>query len=205
MNFRNMAQSQPAQVLALARRRGVLRARDLDTLGIPRTVLARLVGQGGLVRVGRGLYAGADVETSAQYSLALVAVRVPAAVVNLLSALAFHSLTNELPAAVWVAVPRGHAVPRLDSPRLELTWAAPRFLEIGVHHHWVDGVEVAVTGPARTVVDCFRYRSRVGVDVAVAALRDFDARHRGGRDALWAMAGACRVQSVMRPYLEALS
>ena len=102
-------------------------------------------------------------------------------------------------------MPPGYGAPQRDTPRLELTRTAPRFFALGVSRHRVDGVEVAITDPARTVADCFKYRSRVGVDVAIAALRDYDARHRGGRDALWAMAGACRVQTVMRPYLEALS
>lgn len=191
--------------MALARSQGVLRARDLDPLGIPRAVLSRLVGQDALVRVGRGLYVPADAEITPHHTLAQVAVRVPDGVLNLLSALAFHELTDELPAAVWIAVARGHRAPKLDSPRLELTWTAPRFLELGVSRHRIEGVEVAITDPARTVADCFKYRSRVGVDVAIAALRDYDTRRRGGRDALWKMAGACRVQTVLRPYLEALS
>lgn len=200
-----MSLTQPEQVLAFARSRGPLRARDLGALGIPRAVLARLVDQGALVRVGRGLYMRPDAHISAHHSLAQVAVRVPGCVVNLLSALAFHELTDELPAAVWIAIPRGHGTPRIDSPRLELTWTAPRFQQLGVSRHRIEGVEVAVTHPARTVADCFKYRSRVGVDVAIAALRDYLARERGGRDAVWEMAAVCRVQSVMRPYLEALS
>ena len=147
----------------------------------------------------------ADAEITQHHSLVQVAARVPDCVINLLSALTFHELTDELPAAVWIAVRRGHRAPKLDTPRLELTWTAPRFLALGVTRHRLEGVEVAITDPARTVADCFRYRSRVGVDVAIAALRDYDARYRGGRDALWAMAGACRVQTVLRPYLEALS
>lgn len=203
--FRIMPTTQPEQVMALARSHGVLRARDLDPLGIPRVVLARLVEQGALVRVGRGLYTRADAEVSPHHSLAQVASRVPACVVNLLSALTFHELTDELPSAVWIAVPRGHHAPMLDAPRLELTRTMPRFLKLGVSRHRIEGVPVAITDPARTVADCFKYRSRVGVDVAIAALRDYDARYRGGRDALWDMAGACRVQNVIRPYLEALS
>ncbi len=200
-----MTTTQPEVVLALARSRGVLRARDLEPLGIPRTVLTRLVDQGELLRVGRGLYVCADAEVTEHHSLAQVSTRVPGSVVNLLSALAFHGLTDELPAAVWIALPRGHRTPRLDAPRLELTWTEPRFLALGVERHRIEGVEVAITEPARTVADCFRYRSRVGIDVAIAALRDFLARRRTGRDELWHIAGPCRVQSVIRPYLESLS
>lgn len=200
-----MPVTQPEQVLTLARTQGVLRARDLDPLGIPRTVLTRLVERGALVRVGRGLYMRMDAEISPHHSLVQVAARVPGCVVNLLSALAFHELTDELPAAVWIAILRGHRAPRLDTLSLEVVSTAQRFLELGVTRHRIEGADVAITDPARTVADCFRYRSRIGVDVAIAALRDYDARNRGGRDALWEMAGACHVQSVMRPYLEALS
>lgn len=200
-----MPPNHPDQVLALARTRGVIRARDLAPLGIPRTVLARLVDQGALLRVGRGLYMVPDAEVTPQHSLVQVTARVPGCVVNLLSALSFHELTDELPAAVWIAVPRNHRVPRVESPRLELTWTAPALLTVGMTRHHIEGVEVAITDSARTVVDCFRHRSRVGLDVALAALRDYLVRYRGGRDELWRMAGACHVQSVMRPYLESLS
>jgi predicted transcriptional regulator of viral defense system len=200
-----LASSQPDQVLTLARSRGVIRARDLDPLGIPRAVLRRLVDQGALVRVGRGLYMSPETEITHHHTLVEVAARVPGAVVNLLSALTFHELTDELPHAVWIAIRRGSQAPRLESPRLELTWTAPRFLELGVTRHEIEGVAVAVTDPARTVVDCFKFRSRVGLDVAIAALRAFLATHRQGRDALWELAEACRVRTVIRPYLESLS
>jgi len=205
MSFRIMPATQPNQILALAGCRGVLRARELDPLGIPRTVLSRLVEQGALVRVGRGLYARPDAEVTPHHSLVQVSARVPGGVVNLLSALAFHELTDELPAAVWIAVRTGRRAPKQGSPRLEVTWTAPRFLELGVRRHRIEGVDVAVTDPVRTVADCFKYRSRIGVNVAIAALRDYVARFRGGRDALWEMAGACRVQTVLRPYMEAMS
>lgn len=200
-----MSTTQADQILALARSRGLLRARDLAPLGVPRAVLSRLVAQGALVRVGRGVYAAADADVTPHHTLALVAARVPGCVIHLLSALAFHELTDELPAAVWISLPRGHGAPQLGSPRLELSWATPRLQALGVVRHRIEGVEVAITDPARTVIDCFRHRSRVGVDVAIAALRGYDAGARGGRDALWALAGVCRVQSVLRPYLEAIS
>ena len=200
-----MTSTQPDQVLALARSRGVIRPRDLEPLGIPRTVLRRLVDQGALVRAGRGLYMSPDADITPHHSLVEVVARVPRAVVNLLSALAYHELTDESPHAAWIAIPRGSQAPRLESPRLELTWTAPRFLELGVTRHVIEGLDVAITDPARTVVDCFKFRSRVGLDVAIAALRDFLSTHRQGRHELWELAGACRVRTVIRPYLETLS
>lgn len=200
-----MGPTQPEQILALAHQKGMIRARDLDALGIPRAVLRRLVQRGELLRIARGLYMHPDAEVTEHHTLAEVVVRVPGAVVNLLSALAFHELTDELPHGVWIAMKRGSQRPHLDTPTLELTWTAPRFLKLGVTRHRIEGVEVAVTDPARTVADCFKYRSRVGLDVSIAALRDYLRTHRDGRETLWAMAGACRVRTVIRPYLETLS
>ena len=197
--------TQAHRVLALAHERGVLRARDLEPLGIPRAVLGRLVAAGRLERIGRGLYRSPQAAVGPHHSLVEVTARVPRGVVNLLSALAFHELTDELPAAVWLAIPRGSQAPTVDTARLELTWTAPRFLTLGVTRHTLEGLEVPVTDPARTVADCFKYRSRVGLDVAIAALRDYLSTHRGGRDALWRMAEHCRVRTVIRPYLESLS
>lgn len=129
----------------------------------------------------------------------------PESVVNLVSALAFHDLTDEQPHRVWIAVKAGTRKPNLEYPILELTRTAPRFLDIGVQTHTIEGIPVRITEPARTIVDCFKFRSRVGLDVAVASLREYLRVHRTGRTQLWEMAGACRVQGVLRPYLEALS
>jgi predicted transcriptional regulator of viral defense system len=200
-----MPPSQPDRVLALARSKGVIRAKDLDPLGIPRAVLRRLVDQGGLVQTGRGIYMSPDADITRHHTLVEVAVRVPGAAINLLSALAFHDLTDELPHAVWIAVRRGSQAPNLDTPRVEVTWTAPRFLIEGLTRHRIEGIDVPITDPARTVADCFKYRSRVGIDVAIASLRDYLEHHRAGRDALWQAAGSCRVQTVLRPYLESLS
>jgi predicted transcriptional regulator of viral defense system len=200
-----MKTTQPNQVLHLALSKGVIRAKDLDPLGIPRTVLQRLVDSGALIQVGRGLYMSPETDITPQHTLVEVASRVPNAVVNLLSALAFHELTDELPHAVWIAIPRGSQAPKLNGPKLEFTWTARRFLEIGVTKHQLEGIEVPVTDPARTVADCFKFRSRIGLDLAITALRDYLRLHPKGHAMLWEAAGACRVQTVIRPYLESLS
>lgn len=200
-----MPTTQSEQVLALAKAQGLIRARELDVLGIPRMVMARLVANGALVKSGRGLYMHPDANVTEHHSLVQVAARVPHAVVNLLSALAFHEMTDQLPASVWIAIRAGKQAPRMESPLLEVTRTAQRFLELGVEQHVLEGRTVAVTNPARTVVDCFKFRSRVGLDVAIAALRDFLRLHRGQQDELWRMADACRVQTVIRPYLETLT
>lgn len=203
--IRNMPPTQPEHVLRLADTQGVVRSSDLASLGIPRVVLQRLVEVGELIRVSRGLYMRPDANITEHHTLVEVAARAPGVVMNLLTALAFHELTDELPSAVWIAIRRGCRPPKLDSPRLEVSWTAPRFLELGVTRHRIEGIDVAVTDPSRTVVDCFKYRSRVGLDVAIASLRAFLARHRTGREELRAMAEACRVRTVIRPYIESLS
>lgn len=203
--FRITSATHADRVLALASSRGVVRAAEVTALGVPRAVLSRLVERGELLRVGRGLYTSPHAALTEHHTLVEVAVRVPGAVVNLLSALAFHGLTDEVPHAVWIALARGSHRPGLDFVDLELTLTAPGFLELGVDAHQVEGRTVRVTSPARTVVDCFKFRSRVGLDVGLRALRDYLRRNRQGRTELWEMAGLCRVRSVLRPYLEAMS
>jgi predicted transcriptional regulator of viral defense system len=199
------AERQASSVLRLAHSKGALRARDLAALGVSRAVLGRLVAQGALLRVGRGLYMSPKADISAHHSLVEVAARVPGAVINLLSALAFHGLTDELPHAVWLAIARGAHAPRLDGPPLALTWAPVAALSVGVTRHRIEGVEVAVTDPARTVVDCFKHRRRVGIDVAIAALRALVSQEPLARDAVWQAAGPARMRQVIRPYLEGVS
>ena len=202
--FRITTQIQFEQVLQLARERGTFRAKCLKPMGIPRAVLSRLVEKGALLRVGRGLYMHPEADITEHHTLVEVTLSAPECVVNLLSALAFHELTTELPHAVWIAIGRVAHSPKLAYPTLQLTRTSPRFLELGIEAHEIEGVRIRVTTPARTVVDCFKYRSRVGLDVALDALRDYRRRYRGGADELWLMAGECRVQTVLRPYWEAL-
>lgn len=146
-----------------------------------------------------------DAEITRHHSLVEVMTRAPHAVVNLLSALAFHELTDELPHAVWIAVRTGARVPKLDGPRLEVTRVSPALFEVGVTRHPVEGIELPVTDPDRTVIDCFVNRSKVGLDVAIAALRAYLARERMGRARIWELAGRFRAQRVIRPYLESVS
>jgi len=199
-----MSDSQSEQVIRFARSHGTFRAKQVDALGIPRAVLSRLVERGELIKVGRGLYMHPEADITENHSLVEVALRVPGCVVNLLSALAFHEFTTQQPHAVWIAIRRGAHAPRLDYPTLELTRTSQVFLEQGVEEYELEQVAVRITTPARTVVDCFKYRRRVGLDVALEALRDHRMRYRGEADLLWQVAGECRIQSVIRPYLEAM-
>jgi predicted transcriptional regulator of viral defense system len=191
--------------LQLARENGLVRPRDLASRGIPRVTLTRLVRTGRLARIGRGLYALPDREITEHQGLAETAKRVPQGVVCLLSALRFHGLTTQDPFEVWLAINRRARRPQQDHPPLRIVRFAARALVDGVEEHEIEGVRVRVTSPARTVVDCFRYRSKIGVDVAIEALRDYRRTRGGTVDALWAAAEVARVRSVIRPYLEALA
>ncbi|MHB1846290.1 MAG: type IV toxin-antitoxin system AbiEi family antitoxin domain-containing protein [Deltaproteobacteria bacterium] len=191
-------------LLRLAKK-GPLRARDLAERHIPRAYLSRLVERGLLERVDRGLYQLPIATITELHSLAEVAKRVPHSAVCLLSALQLHGLATEAPHAVWILIDRHARLPKVSSPKLEVVWASGPARVHGLETRLVEGVQVSLTSPAKTVADCFRYRSRVGLDVAMAALRDFLRSRRGGMAALVAAAQADRVYAVMRPYLEALA
>jgi predicted transcriptional regulator of viral defense system len=192
------------QLIALARE-GPVRSRDLARFDIPRIYLKRLCDGGILEQVDRGLYSLVDAPVTELHSLAEVAKRVPHAVICLLSALQAHGLTTEVPHAVWVLIDRQARVPKLSYPALEVVRASGAAREHGIVTRVVDGVKVQLTSPAKTVADCFRYRRHVGLDVALAALRAYLDKHRGGIDALVQAARADRVYVFMRPYLEALA
>ncbi len=191
------------RVLGLARRAGILRARDLAPLGLPRTYLSRLVEKGLLERVGRGLYVAEGSEATEHRDLAAVGRRVPGGVVCLVSALRFHGLGTQIPHEVWLAIAPSARAPRRDWPPLRIVRMADEARSAGIEEHVLEGVPVRVFCPAKTVADCFKFRNSVGLDVALEALKEF-LRDRGDIDALWRFAGVCRVARVLRPYLEAL-
>ena len=193
------------RLLNLARQRGVLRPKDLAPLGIPRQTLARLHRRGVFERVGRGLYVLADAEVSEHHSLAEAARRVPHGVVCLLSALRFHDLTTQDPFDVWIAIENKARRPEPEAIPLRIVYVTGEAFTHGARTHNVEGVEVKIYGAAKTVADCFKYRSRVGLDVAIEALRDYRQSDGFDADALWQAAKVCRVSTVIRPYLEAVA
>ncbi len=142
---------------------------------------------------------------TAAHTLAQVGKRVPASVFCLLTALRFHDLTTQNPAEVWIALPEKARRPRLDYPRLRVARFSGAALTEGIEAHRVEGVEIRVYSAAKTVADCFKFRNKLGVDVAVEALRDFSRRRRGGATELARFARICRVTRVMQPYLDAIS
>lgn len=193
------------QVLRLARSRTLLRARDVTQLGLPTIALTRLVQAGKLERVARGLYGLPGAAISEHRSLAEVSARVPKGVVCLLSALRVHDLTTQAPFEVWLAIDNKAAAPKLDYPPLRLVRFSGAALSEGVEEHVVDGVTVHVTSVAKTVADCFKYRNKIGIDVALEALREAWNAKRMTSDEIWHYAKIDRVANVMRPYLESLA
>jgi predicted transcriptional regulator of viral defense system len=190
------------EVLTLVRRLGILRPRDLGAVGPPRSYLQRLVVRGALERTGRGLYRLVDQQASENHSLAEACKRVPHGVVCLLSALRFHDLTTQVPFEVWMAIDVKARAPAAGHPPLRIMRMSGDARTAGIEEHRVEGVVVRVYSAAKTVVDCFKYRNKIGLDVAIEALRDY-RRVRGSMDDLWRFARTCRVANVMRPYLEA--
>jgi len=196
--------TQDRKVLALARKRPLLRARDVAAEGLPTITLSRLVAAGKLERIARGIYGLPGRKLSAHRSLAEVAIRVPRGVVCLLSALRVHDIGTQAPFEVWLAIPHHMPAPKLDQPTLRVVHMSGAALQEGIEHIVVDGVRVAVFNPAKTVADCFKYRNKIGLDVALEALREAWRGRKVKMDDVWRYAAIDRVGNVMRPYLEAL-
>jgi predicted transcriptional regulator of viral defense system len=192
-------------ILTLAERRPLLRARDLREHGLPTVVLSRLVAAGKLERIARGVYSLPGRTLSEHRSLAEVALRVPRGVVCLLSALRVHGIGTQAPFEVWMAIPHHSPTPRLDQPALRVVRMSGAALTEGIEPVEIDGVNVPVFDAAKTVVDCFKYRNKIGLDVALEALRDGWAHRKLTMDALWHYAAVDRVANVMRPYLESVT
>ena len=195
----------PSRLLAMARTRPVLRAREVAAQGIHTGTLTRLARAGTLERVGPGRYRLAQQPRVTEYhDLAVAATSVPQAVVCLISALQFHGIGTQLPAEVWIAVPRGTRVPRLSTPPLRVVHISPDVFDRGIEPHRIEGQTVRVYSVARTIADCFRFRNSVGLDVALEALAEAWRGKRVDLDELHRLATTLRVQRVMQPYLEAI-
>ena len=205
VSCRHMATSNRDRALRLIEKKGIARPRELEAHGVSRVLLARLVSEGLVLRRARGIYVAARQAPSADHTLAQVTKRVPESVFCLLTALRLHDLTTQSPAEVWIALPEKARRPRLDHPRLRVARFSGPALTEGVEQRRVDGVAIRVYSPAKTVADCFKYRNKLGIDVAVEALRDFSRKHRGRASDLARFARICRVSRVMQPYLDAIA
>jgi predicted transcriptional regulator of viral defense system len=199
-----MGTSSSDRILRLADRQIFVRPRDVERMGIAREYLLRLYRQGELVRTGRGMYQRPSASATEHHTFAEVAKRVPRATLCLLSALAFHKMTTQNPFEVWIALPRGARTPRLDVVSLRVHRFSGPALTAGREKHLVEGVPVQVYSPAKTVADCFKYRNKIGLDVALEALRACLREKRATVRQIDHYARICRVSRVIRPYLEAI-
>lgn len=183
---------------------GVMRLSDLRKHGVNPATLARMLDEGVLFKPSRGLYELADAEIEASHSLAEVAARVPKAVVCLTSALSFHEITLQLPRVIWIAIGSNGRKPTIDYPPIGVVYWGDKALTLGVNTHLVDSVPVQITSPARSIVDCFRFRNKVGLDVAMEALRMGWRSQKVMAGDLVNYAQTLRIWSVMRPYVESV-
>jgi predicted transcriptional regulator of viral defense system len=183
---------------------GMVRPRDIEAIGLPREYLVRLHRQGKIHRSGRGIYTLPDANVTERHSYAEVAKRVPDAVICLLSALVFHEITTQNPASVWIALRKGARTPVLTSPSLRIVRLSGPSITEGIENHQVEGVTVRVYSAAKTVADCFKFRNKIGLDVAIEALKDSLRQKKANVNEIYRYAKVCRVSNVIRPYMEAL-
>jgi predicted transcriptional regulator of viral defense system len=181
----------------------VARRRDLLAQGVTKNSLHRLIASGRVERVGRGLYRAKDAEITEYHTLLEASLLVPNGIICLLSALRFHDLTTQAPFEVWMAIDNKSWRPTTDDVPLRIHYFSGRALTEGVERHEIEGVPVKIYSAAKTVVDCFKFRNKIGTDVAIEALRDYLRKRLPEKD-LWRYAEVCRVRNVMYPYLEAM-
>lgn len=196
--------SQKDQTVALLKANGPMRGMELRDAGIYPETLARMLREKVLIRVTRGLYQLVDAEVSAQHDLAEVAKLVPKGVVCLISALQFHDLTLQAPGRIWLAIGQKARKPRIDYPPMRIVRFGPQAISLGIQAHVIDGVSVSIFDPAKTVVDCFRFRQHVGLDVALEGLHNVIRSGKAKPVDIVNYARNLRIWSVMRPYLESV-
>lgn len=197
-------QAKTDKLLKLVQRRHIVRPRDLDAASIPRNYLGRLVRRGELRRLGRGLYAAPSLPVSEHISLLEVSRKIPKGVICLLSALRFYEIGTQMPSEIWVALDFKAWTPKISSPPVRIIRLSGEALRYGVQEKEIAGGAIRVFSPAKTVADCFKFRHKIGSDVALEALRDCYRQKKASMSQFWEAAKVCRVANVMRPYLESL-
>jgi len=191
------------EVLRFVKKQGMIRVRDAIAHGIHPEYLRRLCEKGLLMKLSRGIYIPADSEISQNIGLVQVAKRVPQGVICLLSALQYHEIGTQSPFEIWIAVNPREAKPQIDYPPVRVVRFSGQALTEGIEEHLIEGVEIKVYNPAKTIADCFKYRNKIGLDIALEALKDCRQRKLCTNDQFWEYAKICRVSNVMKPYLEA--
>lgn len=198
------AKTQSELALRKLAKRPIARRRDLAARGVGGSAVQQLLATEQIERVGRGLYRAKEAEITENHSLAQTALLVPQGTICLLSALRFHGLTTQAPFEVWIAIDNHAWRPTITDVPLRIHYFSGKALSEGVEQHRIEGVTIKIYSAAKTVADCFKFRNKVGLDVALEALRDYLHTLRLPEKDLWRYAEICRVKNVMRPYLEAL-
>jgi len=183
---------------------GVLRMSEALSAGIHRRMLYSMLEAGVIEQLSRGLYRLADLPPLGNPDLVSVSLKIPNGVICLISALAYHEITTQVPHEVYVALDRGTEAPRLNHPPLRVFWFSGKAFTVGIEKHKIDGVPVRIYSAEKTIADCFKYRNKIGLDTAIEALKLYRERKRFKGDDLVKFSKVCRVEKVMRPYLEAL-
>jgi len=197
-------ESKSKRILNLAAKRQIIRSKDASALGVPRNYLSRFVKKGLLRKVGRGLYTATSSFATEYLSLIEAAYKVPNGVICLFSALQFHKFTTQAPHEVWMAIDVKAWAPRITTPAMRYVRMSGPALHFGVKEYPVHGGTVKVYTPAKTVADCFKFRNKIGMDVALEARRESRRLKKASMDELWSAAKVCRIANVIRPYLESL-
>ncbi|HHT9959392.1 TPA: type IV toxin-antitoxin system AbiEi family antitoxin domain-containing protein [Legionella pneumophila] len=192
------------KVLQMASKTGIVRMSDLTERGITRATISRLVSENKLEKLASGLYCLPETEFSEKESLVIIASRVPQAVFCLLTALQIHDLTTQLPRKVWIAMPKGSHPPKMDYPPLKMVQYSDEAFSEGIEIIESDNIKLRVYNFAKTIADCFKHRNKIGLDVAIEALKEAYTKNKVTVDELWHYAKICRVANVMRPYIEAI-
>jgi predicted transcriptional regulator of viral defense system len=183
---------------------GVLRMSEALKANIHRRMLYSMVEAGIIEKLGRGLYRLADLPPLGNPDLVSVSLKIPNGVICLISALAYHKITTQVPHEVYVALGRGTEAPRLEHPPIRIFWFSGQAFTHGIQTHKVDRVPVRIYSPGKTIADCFKYRNKIGLDTAIEALKLYREKKHFNSDELMQCARVCRVEKVIRPYLEAL-
>lgn len=199
----NNSEEKTGRILELARNSVVVSAAEVRSCGIHHEYLRRMCFKGELVRVGRGLYSLPCADVTINHGLVLAARAVPRGVICLLSALRFHEIGTQAPREVWIALDRRAARPRVRYPKMKIVRFSGEALTEGIDEYTIEGVQVRINDPAKTVADCFKYRNKIGLDVALEALREVLHSRKCSIDELWKYAKICRVTKTMRSYMEA--
>jgi hypothetical protein len=183
---------------------GILRASTAVSLGMPRHVLYQMAKSGELVRESQGIYRLKESDPPGNPDLVQISLRVPRAVICLVSALYFHDLTTQIPHQVYFALPRDVKTPKVQHPPIRVFHFSESSYKTGVEEHILDGITVKIYGREKTIADCFKFRERIGIDIALEGLKDYLKQPRPDVSLLMKYAKVNRVEKVMRPYLEAM-